>query len=497
MDGSHKSYASSYTLSTDHTVLGCTPPQEQPHPKPSFQPTKNVSQVKPEDLLYPHLPQRKITTFERSPNVRDSLVTRPNPRPDQSSPRNSLPWLKHQPRTAPVQSISLKSPKHAKSPAQSVNPPVYANLASQSSLPWHQQQSIADSTSTPIQKSRNAGSSAEVKPPIYIDIATQTSPILSDAEDYFGNLERVSSGQSTDPCTLCAHQENPGDAEWLSPRNHIVCPKCQIPQASLTAKRDEAEVVCSLCSTRRPSNINKRKLSVVCSICSTRRPSAANVRQSKKDCTWCLLFQLPRPGNGDMLCSICSSLQKENGNHNLINTNKQDSPASMYEAQNYAAVPDPIKRVPPTQSNAQSVSTKSPKQSQKEYISAKMQAPLPPVPTEIDHDFQKGGPSVPVSHVSSVSSSTLGIPRSQPKVSNKEVFRGLQVATNAACDEDIDQWVFEVTGRRVRDFLASLSMLEGLGTGLMAGVARRAAKHRRTEVRVLEEMRKINLHDRN
>ena len=63
------------------------------------------------------------------------------------------------------------------------------------------------------------------------------------------------------------------------------------------------------------------------------------------------------------------------------------------------------------------------------------------------------------------------------------------MATAAACDEDVDKWIEEITGTRVRRFLADLSAFDGLGFNTLAGVARRAARQRRGEVRAWERVR--------
>lgn len=76
------------------------------------------------------------------------------------------------------------------------------------------------------------------------------------------------------------------------------------------------------------------------------------------------------------------------------------------------------------------------------------------------------------------------------KVSDKAVFRGLHVATAAACDEDLDKWIEDLTGVSARQFLADLSKFDGLGVNALANVARRAAKQRREEVKAWENLRK-------
>jgi hypothetical protein len=46
------------------------------------------------------------------------------------------------------------------------------------------------------------------------------------------------------------------------------------------------------------------------------------------------------------------------------------------------------------------------------------------------------------------------------RVADRDVLRGLHVATSAACDEEVDDYVREKTGLRIRQFLADLVALE-------------------------------------
>lgn len=74
-------------------------------------------------------------------------------------------------------------------------------------------------------------------------------------------------------------------------------------------------------------------------------------------------------------------------------------------------------------------------------------------------------------------------------VTNKEVFKGLHVVTAAACDEDVDKWIEELTGSSARKFLAELSAFDNLGVNTLADVAKRAAKQRRSKVKAWERER--------
>jgi hypothetical protein len=65
---------------------------------------------------------------------------------------------------------------------------------------------------------------------------------------------------------------------------------------------------------------------------------------------------------------------------------------------------------------------------------------------------------------------------------NKDVFKGLQIALAAACDEDMDAWITEVSGCRVRCFLADLRVFEGLGVNALVEETMRTARRRRRKM---------------
>jgi len=92
---------------------------------------------------------------------------------------------------------------------------------------------------------------------------------------------------------------------------------------------------------------------------------------------------------------------------------------------------------------------------------------------------------------SSSSLDTLGL--KPGKITDKQVFKGLHVATAAACDEDVDKWIEEITGCGVRKFLADLSHFEGLGVNTLADVAKRAARQRMESVRAWEVVREARV----
>lgn len=99
----------------------------------------------------------------------------------------------------------------------------------------------------------------------------------------------------------------------------------------------------------------------------------------------------------------------------------------------------------------------------------------------------------PLDHVASSSTSLDTILPKSSEITDKQVFRGLHVATAAACDEDVDKWIEEITGTGVRKFLADLSAFEGLGVNTLANVASRAARQRKEQLKAWEEVRERRL----
>ncbi|KAL2072823.1 hypothetical protein VTL71DRAFT_12166 [Oculimacula yallundae] len=116
------------------------------------------------------------------------------------------------------------------------------------------------------------------------------------------------------------------------------------------------------------------------------------------------------------------------------------------------------------------------------YSSASRIKTLPPLPkVPLFH-------TIPVpAFASTVSTDTCSLMSDKPN--DKQVFKGLHVATAAACDEDIDKWIEEITGSSARKFLSALSAFDGLGANTLADVARRAAKQRRGKIDAWEAAR--------
>jgi hypothetical protein len=96
----------------------------------------------------------------------------------------------------------------------------------------------------------------------------------------------------------------------------------------------------------------------------------------------------------------------------------------------------------------------------------------------------------------SASNSSTSSPQKTQKTTNQKIFDGLQVATAAACDKDLDAWLMEVNGTGVRHFLANLSKFEPLGVNALSNVAKRAARNRREQLRLWEKVREEKLKDR-
>ena len=82
------------------------------------------------------------------------------------------------------------------------------------------------------------------------------------------------------------------------------------------------------------------------------------------------------------------------------------------------------------------------------------------------------------------------------RLNERQVFKGLHVATAAACDEDVDKWIEEITGSSARKFLSALSAFDGLGVNTLAGVARRAAKQRRQKLNAWVAVREKRIAER-
>lgn len=155
---------------------------------------------------------------------------------------------------------------------------------------------------------------------------------------------------------------------------------------------------------------------------------------------------------------------------------------------NQSPVADPMKRPSLPRLKLKSSTTYQPPYQRAQYATSSRSKSLPQasqptmlvnLPTRLPDD------------PSTSSLSSLGLKPS--KATDKQVFKGLHVATAAACDEDVDNWIEEITGCGVRNFLADLSRFEGLGVKTLADVARRAARQRRERIRAWEVVREARV----
>jgi hypothetical protein len=128
---------------------------------------------------------------------------------------------------------------------------------------------------------------------------------------------------------------------------------------------------------------------------------------------------------------------------------------------------------------------------QKQYSTPARPRPVPPVAQPVTVI------NLPIQLPDLASISSLDtVYRDPGKITDKQVFKGLHVASAAAYDEDVDKWIEEITGCGVRKFLADLSRFEGLGVNTLADVAKRAARQRREKLRVWETVREARVAQR-
>jgi hypothetical protein len=80
----------------------------------------------------------------------------------------------------------------------------------------------------------------------------------------------------------------------------------------------------------------------------------------------------------------------------------------------------------------------------------------------------------------------------ESKICEKDVLKGLQMAMAAACNEEVNAWISEISGCRVRRFLADLSAFEGLGVNPIR-TARERTKEYDRKVKAYEH---VTMHDR-
>ncbi|WYZ34984.1 hypothetical protein EsH8_I_001260 [Colletotrichum jinshuiense] len=71
-------------------------------------------------------------------------------------------------------------------------------------------------------------------------------------------------------------------------------------------------------------------------------------------------------------------------------------------------------------------------------------------------------------------------------IDDRDVLRGLHIAISAACDEEVDAWIRQKTGVRIRRFLADLRAFETLGEEEQPDPSKERARRRRAESRKLK-----------
>ncbi|WKT38836.1 hypothetical protein QSH57_000655 [Fusarium oxysporum f. sp. vasinfectum] len=71
----------------------------------------------------------------------------------------------------------------------------------------------------------------------------------------------------------------------------------------------------------------------------------------------------------------------------------------------------------------------------------------------------------------------------QDRVLDRDVLRGLHIASSAACNEQIDSFIHEKTGLHIRQFLADLMPLESLGNEPVRESKEERSRRRRADIR--------------
>ncbi|KAI9650119.1 hypothetical protein NHQ30_000132 [Ciborinia camelliae] len=159
-----------------------------------------------------------------------------------------------------------------------------------------------------------------------------------------------------------------------------------------------------------------------------------------------------------------------------------------------AAVPDPIKknsileRVSPPQPNTTSIPipvSQSSQPTRPGYVHGQVlsYAKLPVIPSLLDIN-----PKLSVSEsVGDLQNQLASLERqTRQEKDTKKLFKGLRVATAAACEDGVDKFIEEIMGYKVRKMLTDISALDGLGVNTLAHAARQTAKKRRGDIRRLQ-----------
>ncbi|KAF5526774.1 hypothetical protein CGCA056_v000472 [Colletotrichum aenigma] len=107
-----------------------------------------------------------------------------------------------------------------------------------------------------------------------------------------------------------------------------------------------------------------------------------------------------------------------------------------------------------------------------------------PVDKENAHTAKKLPKKNTESSISTYSS--LSTERDDRDIDDRDVLRGLNIAISAACDEEVDAWIRQKTGVRIRRFLADLRAFETLAEEDEADPKHERSRIRRTESRKLQ-----------
>lgn len=251
---------------------------------------------------------------------------------------------------------------------------------------------------------------------------------------------------------------------------------------------------------------------------SPRRAQYSQSRQSQQSANQGSSMKLAGPDDVQSLEKVPESKTDDEKGHEDILTHLKNAEHSVTEYAKMRPVVDPVKR--------SSMPRIWPSATTSPDSGGELMGYFPPSQSKSQHQTRHGGTDVNPKHVTSrnqtggtrhytsetkkhqqhhghvkagaqqnpsLSSESREKPNRSNKPSNQQVFHGLQVATAAACDEDLDKWIADINGSGVRHFLADLSKFEPLGVNTLAAVARKAAKQKNEQVRIWEKVREEKL----
>lgn len=111
-----------------------------------------------------------------------------------------------------------------------------------------------------------------------------------------------------------------------------------------------------------------------------------------------------------------------------------------------------------------------------------------PLPESIDEEAPLPSGEQPEQGRKTLQGSDNSDPKEQDDrdIEDRDVLRGLHIAISAACDEEVDAWIRQKTGVRIRRFLADLKAFETLGEEDQPDPAKERARNRRADSRKLK-----------